>query len=85
MDKGAGEGRVVVGWVDRDGRQRVFREGHGVVIGFVRQFGTRWFAESAQGLPIEGTYRRRKDAVTAVVSGVQPPAESAPIGPESPA
>lgn len=71
---------VHVSWPDENERRTVRRRGNRrAVLGYVRSAGgpqlhdVRYFAETADGLPIEGTFRTRHEAVDAVIASL--PAE----------
>lgn len=55
-------------------RRRVFLEddrGRRHTIGYVRHVERRWFAEDADRLPLEGTFRTRQAAGDAIVDAIE--------------
>lgn len=63
---------VKVGYPNTDARSRVTWRAGGRLLGHVREVvatrtTSRWFAEDANGAPLEGTFRTKRAAVDAVV------------------
>jgi len=58
---------VVVGWPDLYGRREIRRRSDGTRLGFVRSAEDRFFAESADYMPIEGTFLTRGKALNALL------------------